>query len=219
MRKLILVAALALVAVVVAPITSASADWFKGTCTVQGKAEFGEGLEFNTLKTTWFKFKKGPVGAANFTAEADCKGNAKKGAGAERAGPFTVLKAEVKGELVEGKEVLPKGDLECGTKSKDKELATTEALIELQGNGEIFKAESRFRFKSTGVPGEIEVKLTPKGEVGEGATGFANFTGPSTPGPTTTLLQCVRGEATNLSFETASEGPAPTVGITGKIGE
>src|ERR1700752_5164071 len=86
MRKLVLAAALAALAVVVAPIATASADKLEGTCRVEGKATFNHELGFgkNILIPTTYSFKKSKVEAEDKpeNTEAECEGKA-SGAGKE----------------------------------------------------------------------------------------------------------------------------------------
>lgn len=84
MKKLILAAALAITAVLVAPIATASADRLAGdrlvaTCLIQGKATFGAGLGFGATVNTTYEFEKGLVNAESPAGvEAECEGAATK---------------------------------------------------------------------------------------------------------------------------------------------
>jgi hypothetical protein len=206
MKKLILVAAVAIAAVVAAPITSASADKFKGNCFVEGKATFGVGLGFSTpvenmLQKTTYEFKSAPVEAKNKKAQVVfCTG---EDLTTTEAGPWTGEGAEVTGG---------KGELECGTKSRDEGGGT--ATIKLkQGANPVRTFSSKFAFKSTPVPGEIAVELTEGG-----AKGPANFVGPGNENEKAlTLENCRTLKAKNLNFETANIA-GTEIGIQGTIG-
>jgi hypothetical protein len=214
MRKFVVAAILALVAVVVAPIASASAEKFNGTCKVEGKAQFEPGLVFEELREATYKFEPKEVKAkrlklrAGFTAECEGTGTDSKSPPVSETGSYTeweVKKAEVTGG---------KGKLECGTATKDGPedntwkgaKATIEVRKILPVVGKTFKAESYFRFKTavvgtTKVLGEIEVELeSTKGGGGNTAVGRANFDEPVTEEVANCLTPTGAGE---LPFETA----------------
>jgi hypothetical protein len=57
MKKLILVASLCIAASVLAPVASASAEKFKGSCVIKGSAEFAPNLKFEPQTGLEYKFK------------------------------------------------------------------------------------------------------------------------------------------------------------------
>jgi hypothetical protein len=98
MKKLMQLAALCLVALAVVPISSASADKFKGTCEIQGNATFKNPLPFVAPEENEYKFTSAVVpgnaaeellkGKFAKGKEVYCEGEAEKGAVKEN-GPFT----------------------------------------------------------------------------------------------------------------------------------
>jgi hypothetical protein len=217
MRKFVVAAILALVAVVVAPIASASAEKFNGTCKVEGKAKFHPGLVFGELREATYNFSPAEVKSKlKLKAAAECEGTGtdSKSPPVSETGSYTeweVKKAEVTGG---------KGKLECGTATKDGPEDNTwkgaKATIEVRKlpAGKTFKAESYFRFKTaevgtTKVLGEIEMELdSTKGGGGNTAVGRANFTEPITE----QAANCATpAGAEELLFETAEEKSAESL--------
>jgi hypothetical protein len=222
MKKLILVAALAVVAVVVAPITSASAvERFSGTCYVQGKAKFVPDIGLGLTSAT-YKFSKGAAGAKTFAAEAECEGTAVNAAGTVEFGKFSEWNVKV--AVVAG----GKGELECGVNSEDgkldREFKGAEAKIELEKGLNKFPFKSYFRFTAAKNAGELVAELnSKKGGGGNTAVGRANFKEPGNEAEKAAVVaKCAAKEAEELPFETASEpvlGEVQSLGIWGTIGE
>jgi hypothetical protein len=235
-RKLILTPLLATLAVVMAPIASASANHsvLKGTCYVEGTATFAS-TEAG-FKGLGFDFPLNPVTKATYSFESKklnksknlggkentCEGSAEeyneehKSTGVKEEGKFTVVTATVTASAV--------SELECGTHSKDgkgnEELVAAEVALTVKGpGGHEFTAKAYFHFVATTVAGEIEVKLdSKKGGGGNKASGFANFTN---PGGEPAARQCAEHEALHLPFETATVAPPPvgSAGLSGTVGE
>jgi hypothetical protein len=217
MRKLILVGALTIVAAVLAPIASASAnEKFKGTCFVEGEATFAPGLKAGVPRAeTTYKFADGKVEAEDRISggpTVECTGEV---AARGEKGPWTGGTANVENGLAE---------LECGTKSvdeaEDKAFERATATITLKNaKNETRTFESKFRFTATAKPGEIEAELGNKAKTVT-ATGRANFTEPESLMAKTQALECgFPAGAKKLSFETAETDPGAARGITGTIGE
>lgn len=236
MKRLILVACLAMAALVVTPLATANAELhskavLSGTCLLEGTATFGEPIT-NIKKKVTYSFARGPVGAG--IAEG-CEGTASEGEKKE-IGKFKLVTATVTqgNEFPFGSGKADKGEIGCLPDSFDSprdvsfEGAIAKLKVEKTGSGNQWVATSYFYFKSTKLAGEIEANLNSKeGGGGNTATGFANFVGPgSEAAKALVLANCANPLIGNLTlpFETAQEPEPPRVGgrafgIWGTLGE
>ena len=134
MKKLIIVACLALIAVVVAPVASASAA-FTGTCTIHGTAEF-----FNELKEPT-KLKPGPAKPIleyRFTSDQNGVGTKCIKAGTKKAKEAT---ATVTGKF--------EGNCETATS-----LAPGKGELTVKG-----EATAKFELTFTAAAGNVALKI------------------------------------------------------------
>jgi hypothetical protein len=225
MRRVVLVAALA---VVVAPVASASAaqkgKLSGGKCFVEGKARFSPALGGQQKKGTEYGFTSSSVGAKHAGSEPlECTGKAtgkevnEKGelVAVSSTGPWKGVSAAVAGG---------KGNLSCTLAEDEGGATTTIKLQDTKVGGKEWEFTSNFTFASLPTAvfpiGEIEAKLSST----EGtASGFANFTEAGSPEEKAAVVgKCASESASELSFETAKEeapGMAPVVGIAGTIGK
>jgi hypothetical protein len=227
MRRVVLVAALAVitaVAVAVAPASAAQKGKLSGgKCFVEGKAKFSPALGGQQKKGTEYGFTASAVGAKHAGSEPlVCTGTASgkevgpKGEqiAVSSGGPWKGVSAAVTGG---------KGNLSCTLAEDEGGASTTLKLLDTKAGGKEWEFTSSFTFaslpKAVFPVGEIETKLSSA----EGtATGFANFTEAGTPAEKGSVVEkCATESASELSFETAKEeapGRAPVVGIEGTIG-
>lgn len=186
MKKLMLVASLAIVAVAVVPIASASA--FTGHCKIYGKAKFTGGtLPFAPPEQRGFEFN-----AENFAASLpEVLATEKTGCATETLEFQKVLKATVHGE----------GQLSCAVSN-----GKVEVKGKVTGEGEIEVAGKKVTFKFEFVAAAGAVPFTAVGpEIT--AAGTAEFL---TPGngeqKAETVTKCVKGEIVELPFEAVTAG-------------
>jgi hypothetical protein len=185
MRKLVLLASLCVAAAVAAPIASAGAESFTGSCEVRGKANF-PALPFNEPKPKLaYKFVSEVVEGTEVSCEGETSGGEK--------GPFTGH-ANVEGE----------GELSCRTSKSE---ARGAGVLELQKGG---KALKEFKFTlafETSKFGELALKLfnvVKKEETAKGTANFTEFGGG--PEKAKTLVECAKSELTELKFFAKVEG-------------
>lgn len=157
MKRLFLVASLALVAVVVAPIASASATTVKGVCTIEGTATIFEKGSFTIEEALEVKGTKEQNYKFNANAGTHCAGVNEK----NEPATATVVKAEVKGE----------GDLGC-EESKSK---SGSGEIELSVTGKDTITTFKFTGKATEVKFEAEGANVKALTGGGPAVGEASF--------------------------------------------
>jgi hypothetical protein len=227
MRRVVLVAVLAVVTALVLAVGSAGAaqkgKLSGGKCFVEGKAKFAPALGGQQQKGTEYGFASARVGAKHAGSEAlECTGSATgkevnaKGetVAVSSAGPWKGISAAVSGG---------KGNLSCALAEDEGGATSTIKLQDSKMGGKEWEFTSNFTFvslpKAFFPVGEIEAKLSST----EGtASGFANFTEPGTPAEKASVVEkCAQTAAGELSFETAkgeAPGRAPVVGIEGTIG-
>jgi hypothetical protein len=148
-RKLALFATACAAMFVVAPVASASAAKLKGTCAVEGKAEFApENLKFEAQKGLEYKF----------TGKATCVD-------------------EVKGELRGTVAVSGKFGSKVNACLEGESEGPGIGKLNLSKNGkEPWEVEAEFELTFKAAAGNVALTIKPKGEPGE-ATGLANFAG------------------------------------------
>jgi hypothetical protein len=190
MKKLILVATVALVAVAVVPITSASA--LTGSCKIVGSAEFKKGagplepLPFEKPAQRGYQFKAEP--GKDFAAAE------KSGCREAPAVEVELNKASVAGE----------GQLACVAANGN---PSVELLGKVEGTGKIklgAGTEKEFKFEFVAAGGNVAV--VAKG-TGVNATGDAEFLTPGTPAEKEAVAaKCIKSEVTKLGFEAVLAG-------------
>jgi hypothetical protein len=178
MKRLILIAGVCVLGIVMAPITSASAVPFVGSCEINGNAKFGKPLSNTTPKNNTYEFTSG--------AGTTCT----------QAG--TTLKAKAKAE------VSGKGHLACavaeGGLGVELEGETT-----APGTGKVTIEEGaatgtyEFRLSFVAAAAQVLLKIEDKTKVT--ATGDATFA-TSNEGVT----KCAKGEASALEFTAVAAG-------------
>jgi hypothetical protein len=228
MRRVILVASVAVVAALVALVGSASAaqqgKLSGGKCFVEGKAKFSPALSGRQTKGTEYSFTNSSVGAKHAGSESLlCTGTA-SGKELNTKGELVPVSSTGPWKGVSDTVVGGKGNLSCALAEDEGGATSTLKLQDTKVGGKEWEFTSSFTFASLPSAvfpiGEIEVKLSST----EGtAGGFANFTEPGTPEEKAAVpANCATSSATELSFETAKEeapGRAPVVGIEGTIGK
>jgi len=178
MKRLILIAGACVLGIVMAPIASASAASFAGSCEINGNAKFGKPLSNTTPKSNTYEFLSG--------AGTTCT----------QAG--TTLKAKAKAE------VSGKGHLACavaeGGLGVELEGETT-----APGTGKLTIEEGpatgtyEFKLSFAAAAAQVLLKIENKKEVT--ATGDATFA-TSNEGVT----KCAKGEASELEFKAVAAG-------------
>jgi hypothetical protein len=178
MKRLILIAGVCVLGSVVAPIASASAATFVGSCEINGNAKFGKPLSNTTPKNNTYEFLSG---AATTCTQAGSTEKAK-------------AKAEVSG----------KGHLACavaeGGLGVELEGETT-----APGTGKLTIEEGaatgtyEFRLSFVAAAAQVVLKIENKKEVT--ATGDATFATSSE-----SVTKCVKSEASNLEFKAVAAG-------------
>jgi hypothetical protein len=169
-KKVMLVASLAIVAAVVAPVASASAATLAGTCTIEGTATFPEKLPPNgKLAEREYKFKD--------EAKGSCHGTISGG---------LTIEENIKEATVEGK-----GELACLVAENE---ATLAGKTIGGGTGKvILNSGTEFQFnefKFAAAAGDVNFTGKPVGAEG-GFGGSAEF---GTNTNQKVLEQCLKGE-------------------------
>ena len=177
MKKLILIACLAVLAVAVVPVASASAAELKGECTIEGIANFGHALSPKALQNQ-YKFTSSSV----------------KCTGLNGTTPETATgAAEVSGE----------GQLSCAVSNGA--LQTPAGPV--TGSGKISLsngvAVEGFEFKFSAAGAAVHFTITGGSGGGATATGVAQF---ATKGGSEAAERCAKEEAISLPFEAHTVG-------------
>jgi hypothetical protein len=188
MKKLILVGCLALVAVIVTPVATASA--LEGQCKIFGKAKFTEGpLKVATLEKHGFAFE-----GSKFAASATEALEPEKTGCVDNGGVFHKVSLPT--------EVTGSGELSCAA-SKGGFVAgsvTGEGRITIDGT------TREFGFKFEAAAGVVAVEVTPKGGSSINAKGAAEFLTPE-PGKGKEIAEkCAKSEIESLNFEALLKG-------------
>jgi hypothetical protein len=178
MKKVIVVAGLAVLAIAVAPVASASAAELKGECTIEGVATFGHALSPKALQNT-YKFTSTSV----------------KCAGLNGTTPETGVTgaAEVSGA----------GQLSCAVSNGALQTpagAVTGAGKITLSNG---AAVEGFEFKFTAAGAAVKFAISGGSGGGATAAGEAQF---ATKGGAAAAEKCAKEEATELPFEAHTVG-------------
>jgi hypothetical protein len=186
MKKLLLVASLAVIAALVAPVASASAaesEWkFSGSCTITGTAKFiGGGLPQSPLepKELGYEFNSEPIAGVEGT---ECAGTAENTTTHVTEAASGKAKAHVEG----------KGVLSCAKGESVK--GTGKGYLEVNGKKATFAG---FEFTSAGTQVVFTIKTAESN-----AGGTASFAS-----DTTDIRECALGkEPTKLEFSASASG-------------
>jgi hypothetical protein len=178
MKRLILIAGVCVLGIVLAPIASASAATFVGSCEINGNAKFEKPLSNTTPKNNKYAFTSG--------AGTTCT----------QAGSIEKAKAKA--------EVSGKGHLACavaegglGVELEGETTAPGTGLLTIEEG----PATGTYEFKLSFAAAAAQVLLKIENKKGVSATGDATFA-TSNEGVT----KCAKGEATELEFKAAATG-------------